>query len=126
MLEKVFPYIAKKASFIVGHALTFFMAFLLVVTWLVTGPLFKYSDTWQLVMNTISSVVTFLIVFLLQNSQNRFSDSVEIKLDELIKVNKKAKNELLDLDQLTDEQMEEMIAKYKEFCKTAPPTHHKK
>ncbi len=88
-----------------GRASTFAVACAVIVVWAVTGPLFQYSDTWQLIINTGTTIVTFLMVFLIQNTQNRDSAVLHLKLDELIRVNESARNRLLDLEGLTEEEL---------------------
>ena len=86
-----------------GHPLAFLLACLIVVMWGATGPLFGFSDTWQLVINTGTTIVTFLMVFLIQNTQNRDSKAMQLKLDEIIRATEGAHNALLDLEELTEE-----------------------
>ncbi len=95
------------------------VAGLVIVAWAVTGPLFHYSDTWQLVINTGTTVVTFLMVFLIQNTQNRDSQAIHVKLDELIRAVQGARNTLLDLDQLTDEDLEKLRLGYAKLAARA-------
>ncbi|MBI3546194.1 MAG: low affinity iron permease family protein [Gammaproteobacteria bacterium] len=102
-----------------GRAITFMMALLLIVGWALTGPLFDYSDTWQLVINTTTSVVTFLMVFLIQNTQNRDTEAIQIKLDELIRATHGAHNELLNLESLDERQLEEFRKKYERLAAKA-------
>lgn len=104
-MQDLFRRLAHRSAAIVGHANSFLAAFALILGWLVTGPLFHYSDTWQLVINTTTTIVTFLMVFLIQNTQNRDSHAVHLKLDELIRSNKEARNKLLALEELSDEDM---------------------
>jgi low affinity Fe/Cu permease len=100
--------IALWASRQCGRASTFIVACVVIVVWAVTGPVFAYSDTWQLVINTGTTIVTFLMVFLIQNTQNRDMSALQLKLDELIRVNRDARNKLLDLEDLTEEELEQL------------------
>lgn len=102
-----------------GRPVAFAMALTLTLGWLVTGPVFHFSDTWQLVMNTISSIVTFLMVFVIQNTQNRQTDALQIKLDELIRATRGAHNVLLDLENLQEENLEEFKARYLALARQA-------
>ncbi|OJV94965.1 MAG: hypothetical protein BGO43_04050 [Gammaproteobacteria bacterium 39-13] len=104
---------AVQISKFVGNAWVFIFMFLMVLIWLITGPFFGYSDTWQLVINTSTSVITFLIVFIIQNTQNRDTIALNLKLDELIRVHKLAQNSIIDLDKLTEDQIKELE---KSFC----------
>lgn len=99
---------AKWTSFHAGRPSAFVLAAVVIVAWAVTGPLFHFSDTWQLVINTGTTIVTFLMVFLIQNTQYRDSQALHVKLDELIRAKKGARNSLLDLDELTDEELERL------------------
>ncbi|MHB8454688.1 MAG: low affinity iron permease family protein [Acidiferrobacterales bacterium] len=95
-----------------GHPLAFTLALGLIIIWIAIGPVFHFSDTWQLVMNTISSIVTFLMVFVIQNTQNRQTDALQIKLDELIRATRGAHNALLDLEELEDSQLKIFKGRY--------------
>ncbi len=102
-----------------GQPTTFILACTIIVVWLITGPFFSYSDTWQLAINTGTTIVTFIMVFLIQNTQNRDSEAVQIKLDELIRAHEGAHNALLDLEELTQEQLEKIKEKYVHLAKVA-------
>ena len=105
-----FVRLSRWISFHAGRPSAFLFAGLVIVIWAATGPLFNYSDTWQLVINTGTTIVTFLMVFLIQCTQNRDSQAIHLKLDELIRALKGARNTLLDLDDLTDEELEKIRA----------------
>lgn len=107
---------AKWSSWAAGHPLAFLIALGTIIVWALTGPLFGFSDTWQLVINTSTTIVTFLMVFLIQNSQNRDGAAVQIKLDELIRAVEGARNELLDLEQLDECQLEALLARYEKLA----------
>ena len=92
----------------VGRPATFVIATLIVIIWAATGPLFGWSDTWQLVVNTLSSVVTFLMVFVIQYTQNRDTRAIQLKLDELIRVNKEARNSLISVEKKSDPEVDEL------------------
>lgn len=108
--NQLFGAIANHTSQAAGRALTFMIAAGVVVVWAISGPIFHYSDTWQLVINTGTTIVTFLMVFLIQNSQNRDSAAIQAKLDELIRVGE-ARNSFVGIEHLTDEELEEIRAK---------------
>lgn len=95
-----------------GRPLTFGLAVAIVIVWAVTGPVFNYSDTWQLVINTGTTIVTFLMVFLIQNTQNRDSTAVQLKLDELIRASGAARNKLLTLEDLTEAELDKVKASF--------------
>ena len=108
--SRVFGDVANKTSQAAGRASTFALAAAVVLVWAITGPLFQYSDTWQLVINTGTTIVTFLMVFLIQNSQNRDSAAIQVKLDELIRVST-ARNSFVGIEHLTDEELEDIRSK---------------
>ncbi len=99
-----------------GSSWSFLMATAIIVVWALTGPLFHFSDTWQLVINTGTTIITFLAVFLIQNTQNRDAKGIHLKLDELIKATSGARNDVIDLDILSDEQLKHLEQEYKRLC----------
>jgi low affinity Fe/Cu permease len=113
-----FARFAKITAHLSGRASTFLLASGLIVLWLVTGPMFGFSETWQLVINTGTTIVTFLMVFLIQNTQNRDTAAIQIKLDELIRVTK-GHNALMNLEELEEEELEQFRAKYEKLAATA-------
>lgn len=110
---------AKAASRFCGRPRTFALAMAVIATWLLTGPLFSYSDTWQLVINTGTTIITFLMVFLIQNTQNRDTEAIQIKLDELIRATNGAHNALLDLEELEEEALDSFRRRYQALAATA-------
>ena len=114
-----FTRFAKWTARVSGRPLTFMMAVVVILAWVITGPIFGFSDTWQLVINTGTTIVTFLMVFLIQNTQNRDSETVQIKLDELIRALKGAHNALLDLEELEDEELDRMRGYYERIAERA-------
>lgn len=112
-MKNVFRIVANRISNWAGSAYTFIFALLIVVTWAFTGPAFNYSDTWQLVINTGTTIVTFLMVFLIQNTQNRDGKAVQLKLDELIRVTKGARNAYVGLEDLSDEELAQLDKEFK-------------
>jgi low affinity Fe/Cu permease len=115
-VAQLFGDVANRTSLAAGRASTFILAALVVVVWAVTGPLFGFSDTWQLVINTGTTIVTFLMVFLIQNSQNRDSAAIQVKLDELIRVSS-ARNSLVGIEHLTDEELQDIRDKCEKRAK---------
>ena len=107
-----FARLASKTAALVGSPWAFLLAAASVVVWGVLGPFYHYSDTWQLVINTATTVVTFLIVFLIQNTQNRDAKAIHLKLDEVIRSIRKADNEMIDIEKLSDEELEELAKHY--------------
>jgi low affinity Fe/Cu permease len=105
----------------VGSPWAFFLSIALIVTWGVTGPLFGFSDTWQLVINTATTIVTFLMVFLIQNTQNRDARAIHLKLDELLHSAKGARNRLISLEELTDEEMDHLQKEFERVRTNAAP-----
>src|SRR5213596_1070143 len=118
-MNELFRKFAHTVSTIVGSSWTFILAVAIVVVWAATGPLFRFSDTWQLVINTSTTIVTFLMVFLIQNTQNRDSEAMHVKLDELIRAMEGAHNALLDLEELSDKDLAKIRGNYLELASSA-------
>jgi low affinity Fe/Cu permease len=114
-----FTRFAKWTAHATGRPAAFIIAGSVIAVWAVTGPIFHYSDTWQLVINTGTTVVTFLMVFLIQCTQNRDSEATQVKLDEIIRAIGKAKNELLDLEELEEEDLDKIKETYEEMARVA-------
>jgi len=114
-----FNTLAKGCSRLAGRPATFVVSATVIVTWLVTGPLFGFSDSWQLVINTGTTIVTFLMVFLIQNTQNRDTEAIQIKLDELIRVNAAATDTLLDLEELDERTLDAYRTRYEALAREA-------
>jgi low affinity Fe/Cu permease len=114
-----FTNFAKATSRATGRPSAFLAAGAIIAVWVVTGPLFGFSDTWQLVINTGTTVVTFLMVFLIQNTQNRDSEALQVKLDELIRSTEGAHNALLDLEELEEHELDRILATYSQLAKKA-------
>ncbi|OLS60731.1 low affinity iron permease family protein [Pseudomonas putida] len=117
-----FSRFAQKLASWTGRPTTFFIAFALVLVWAISGPLFHFSDTWQLVINTSTTIVTFLMVFLIQNTQNRDTDELHIKIDELLRATRRAHNALLGLDDLDAKQLSELRQRYEHIDALADDT----
>ena len=114
-----FTRFAKWTAKATGRPFAFTTAVLVIAVWAITGPLFGFSDTWQLIINTGTTIVTFLMVFLIQNTQNRDSEAIQVKLDELIRLSKGGHNVLLDLEELEDEELDRIQASYRKIAKQA-------
>ena len=112
-VSDAFRVFARQSSIALGTAWTFAGAVLVILVWCLTGPMFHFSDTWQLVINTATTIVTFLMVFLIQNTQNRDAKAVHLKLDELIRALKNARNELVDLEDLSDGELKKLEEQFK-------------
>ena len=110
---------AKSASHFCGRPRVFALAVGIILAWMVTGPLFDYSDTWQLVINTSTTIITFLMVFLIQNTQNRDTEAIQVKLDELIRATRGAHNALLDLEELEEEALDAFRRRYQSLASAA-------
>ncbi len=117
-----FARFAQKVSHVTGRPNAFILAVAAIVLWGLTGPLFGFSDTWQLVINTATTIITFLMVFVIQNTQIRDTIAMQIKLDELIRVTRTASNKLLDLEELDDRELESLRQTYEKLAQEMP--HH--
>ena len=115
-MHELFRRFAARSATAMGSSWAFIIALASVLIWAATGPLFRYSDTWHLVINDWTNIATFLMVFLIQNMQNRDAKATQLKLDELIKATKGARNSLMDLDRLTDEEILQLEREYKRLC----------
>ena len=118
-INRAFTQFANMVSRITGRAWTFMVCILFVLAWALTGPLFGFSDTWQLVINTSTTIITFLMVFLIQNTQNRDSATMHLKLDELIRAVEGAHNALLDLEELTEDDLNQLRQRYERLAQRA-------
>lgn len=116
-----FPFarFARRAARVMGHPVAFLVSVLLIVAWALTGPIFRFSDTWQLAINTSTTIVTFLMVFLIQNTQNRDSEAMQLKLDEMIRSVEGAHNALLDLEELSEDELDRLKGLYEELARRA-------
>jgi low affinity Fe/Cu permease len=114
-----FSNFARRIATMAGRPVVFALAVIAVLVWAATGPLFHFSDTWQLVINTSTTIITFLMVFVIQNTQNRDTAAIQIKLDELIRATQGAHNAMLDLEQLEEEQLEQYLKRYEELATLA-------
>src|SRR5215213_5021127 len=135
-MRERFRKFAQSTSQFVGTPWTFSVACLVIVAWAACGPMFHFSDTWQLVINTSTTIVTFLMVFLIQSTQNRDTRAVHLKLDELIRAMKGARNKLVNLESMTDEELDKLQKEFERECgarkqgkqkhshKETPPQHH--
>ncbi|UZW61925.1 low affinity iron permease family protein [Lysobacter enzymogenes] len=111
-----FDRLAKLSSRFAGRPAAFSLATLTIAAWLASGPLFGFSDTWQLVINTATTIVTFLMVFLIQNTQSRDTEAIQIKLDELIRATEQANNALMDIEELDEESLDAFRRRYEELA----------
>ena len=114
-MKEVFRKFAHKTSILVGSARTFIVAIIILLIWALSGPFFEFSDTWQLIINTGTTIITFLMVFLIQNTQNRDAKAIHLKLDELIRSVRSARNNLLNLENFTDDELDKLQEKFAEL-----------
>jgi low affinity Fe/Cu permease len=119
VVSDAFRVFARHSSIALGSAWAFAGAVLVILVWILTGPMFHFSDTWQLVINTATTIVTFLMVFLIQNTQNRDAKAVHLKLDEVIRALKGARNQLVNLEDLSDEDLKKLEKQFKSMRKRA-------
>ena len=116
MIERMFEQIAGKVAAATGRPSAFVLALAVIIVWAVTGPLFRWSDTWQLVINTSTTIVTFLMVFLIQNAQNRDASAIQAKLDELIRAMTDARNEFIGIEHLSEAELLGLIQAFERIC----------
>ncbi|MCC6801483.1 MAG: low affinity iron permease family protein [Anaerolineae bacterium] len=126
-MNEMFRKFAHTISGIVGSPWSFIVALGIIVVWAITGPIFHFSDTWQLVINTGTTIVTFLMVFLIQNTQNRDAKAIHLKLDELIRSAEQARDNMVDLEDMSDEELAQLEAEFRRFRERSdtavpPPT----
>jgi low affinity Fe/Cu permease len=119
VIRDAFRVFAQHSSIVLGSAWAFTGAVLVILVWLLTGPTFHFSDTWQLIINTATTIITFLMVFLIQNTQNRDAKAMHLKLDELIRAVKGARNKLVDLEDLSDEDLKKLEQQFQRMRKRA-------
>ena len=119
VVSDAFRVFARRSAILLGSAWAFTGAVLVIGVWLITGPTFHFSDTWQLIINTATTIITFLMVFLIQNTQNRDAKAVHLKLDELIRAIKDARNELVDLEDLSDEELKKLEKQFQRMRQRA-------
>jgi low affinity Fe/Cu permease len=119
VISDAFRIFARTSSNVLGSAWAFAGAIFIIVVWALTGPTFHFSDTWQLIINTGTTIVTFLMVFLIQNTQNRDAKATQLKLDEIIRALKGARNQLVDLENMSDEEMKKLGEQFKRLREKA-------
>ena len=123
-MNEMFRKFAQAVSNIAGTSWVFIAAFTVIVVWAITGPMFGFSDTWQLVINTGTTIITFLMVFLIQNTQNRDAKAIHLKLDELIKGVKGARTGMVNLEELSDDELEELHKEFERLHRENPTLEH--
>ena len=114
-----YSHLTKYLARLSGRPMTFTLAVVMILVWIISGPFFDYSDTWQLVINTSTTIITFLMVFVIQNTQNRDTAAMQIKLDELIRATEAAHNALLDLEELEEEELDKFRDSYEQLARDA-------
>jgi len=119
VVSDAFRVFAQRSATMLGSAWAFAAAVLAILVWLVTGPMFHFSNTWQLIINTATTIITFLMVFLIQNTQNRDAKAMHLKLDELIRAIKNARDELVDLEDLSDEELRNLEEQFRDLRQRA-------
>jgi len=117
-MNEFFRKFASVTSDVVGSSWSFILAVLIIVVWAVTGPAFGYSDTWQLVINTGTTIITFLMVFLIQNTQNRDAKAIHLKLDELLRASEGARTSMANLENMPDEELKRLQQEFRRICET--------
>ncbi len=120
-MNELFRKFAHRTSAIVGSPWSFIIAVVVIIAWAFSGPLFGFSDTWQLVINTSTTIITFLMVFLIQNTQNRDAQAIHLKLDELLRAVKEARTELVDLEDMSDEELKKLQAEFAQLHQQQMP-----
>jgi low affinity Fe/Cu permease len=115
-MKEFFRKFSHKTANIVGSPWAFITAVVILIIWAVSGPIFKFSDTWQLVINTATTIVTFLMVFLIQNTQNRDAKAIHLKLDELIRAQRSARNAMVNLENLTDKELDDLEESFRKIA----------
>jgi len=113
-MNSFFRKFSSHISQMVGSPISFIAAFVVILLWILTGPIFKYSNTWQLIINTATTIITFLMVFVIQNTQNRDAKAIHIKLDELVRTTKGARNALVDVENIDDRELDKLLEEFKE------------
>ena len=128
VISDAFRVFARRSAIMLGSAWAFAAAVLAILVWILTGPTFHFSDTWQLIINTATTIITFLMVFLIQNTQNRDAKAMHLKLDEMIRALKGARNQLVDLEDLSDEDLKKLEEQFQRLRKKAEHdgTHSRK
>jgi low affinity Fe/Cu permease len=120
-MSELFHRFARSTANLIGSPIAFALAVMSVIAWAALGPIFHYSDSWQLVINTATTIITFLVVFAIQNTQNRDSRALHIKLDELIRAVKKARNSLVDVEELPDAELARLEAEFRRLREEPEP-----